>query len=814
MTNSKLHELCLALIRADSEEKVVALLRDAGYWERDEVWRYYGDIENNWGTIGNQQSRPEAALVEKLVNSVDARLIQSCRLAGVNPEGSEAPQKIRDAVAQFFTPNGNPASGRAGLISEWPTGYRTEMAREVTLATTGAKPGNGHPCFTISDRGEGQAPRNLPHTILSIHRENKLRVNFVQGKFNMGGTGALRFCGRKNLQLVVSRRNPSLQDRNDPTSGEWGFTIVRRRQEGGRNTVFSYLAPVGADKAPRRGDVLSFSADVLPIFPQGSKAYARESEWGTLIKLYEYRIKKTSHVLRRDGLLNRLDLLLPEIALPIRLHECRPYGGHKGSFANNLTGFRVRLEDNRAENIEFDPSSAPLMINGERITATIFAFKKGRADTYRNEEGVIFTINGQTHGRLTTDFFRRKRVGMSYLRDSILVVVDCSHIGPRAREDLFMNSRDRLADSELRYAIEKQLEDLVRENQGLRDLRERRRREEVESKVADDKPLEEVLRSLISSSPALADVLGIGNRLQNPFRPNNVPSTDNFLGQTYPTFFRLKKKRTGQVLVRDSQMGRRARISFETDAENEYFSREVDPGSFQLSLEKKTAPEDVENYSLNLNNGIAHLNLTLPSSVQVGDQVRFNSVVTDITQVSPYRNDFQLNIIPKVALPPGPPPPPKPPQLSSLNLPNVYEVTQDKWQEQTPPFDAHTALRVIHTGESGEKEKNQEQVADVYDFFVNVDNIHLKRFQKAATHLDADGAKLVTAQFKYGLVLLGLALIRRANDNKPTEDATSVEEIEEGTNMEDTVEAFTKAAASVLLPIIRSLGDLELDGED
>ena len=71
-------ELCLALIEADTEEEVIRLLRDAGYWDNRAVWRYYGDSENNFATGGNQQSRPDAALVEKLVNSIDARLMNEC----------------------------------------------------------------------------------------------------------------------------------------------------------------------------------------------------------------------------------------------------------------------------------------------------------------------------------------------------------------------------------------------------------------------------------------------------------------------------------------------------------------------------------------------------------------------------------------------------------------------------------------------------------------------------------------------------------------------------------------------------------------
>jgi hypothetical protein len=72
--NDELRSLCLSLMRADTEEEVILLLEKAGYWGDPGSWRFYGDYENNYNTIGNQQSRPDAALVEKLVNSVDARL--------------------------------------------------------------------------------------------------------------------------------------------------------------------------------------------------------------------------------------------------------------------------------------------------------------------------------------------------------------------------------------------------------------------------------------------------------------------------------------------------------------------------------------------------------------------------------------------------------------------------------------------------------------------------------------------------------------------------------------------------------------------
>ncbi len=63
--------LCLALLHADAESEVVAILEQAGLWSDAAMWRDLGDEPENYSTVGNQQSRAEHALVEKLVNAID-----------------------------------------------------------------------------------------------------------------------------------------------------------------------------------------------------------------------------------------------------------------------------------------------------------------------------------------------------------------------------------------------------------------------------------------------------------------------------------------------------------------------------------------------------------------------------------------------------------------------------------------------------------------------------------------------------------------------------------------------------------------------
>ncbi len=833
MNNEQTKSLCLGLMKVDTETEVIQLLTQAGFWNDPAAWRYYGDYENNFNTIGNQQSRPDAALVEKFVNSEDARLTNECLVRGINPEGPDAPQSIRAAVAVFFE-EGRKITSIAGRVANWSDAKRSEIARGITLAATGFPPREGKPCFTIADSGEGQTPKSMPDTLLSLNRSNKLRISFVQGKFNMGGTGVLKFCGRHNLQLIVSRRNPAILKSNtsEASDMQWAFTVVRREDpnDGRRSSVYTYLAPLGAQAKSRQGEVLRFDAPSMPIFPEGRNAYARHSEWGTLIKLYEYSAAgySNTHILRKDGLLSRIDLLLSDPALPIRLHECRPaFKGHEGSFETTLTGLAVRLEDDKAENLEEGfPASCPLSVEGESMIATIYAFKKGKAETYRRNEGIVFTVNGQTHGHLTKEFFNRKNAGrLNYIADSILVTIDCGNISGRAREDLFMNSRDRLSHNPIRYAIEEQLEEMLRQHQGLRSLKEKRRSEEIQSKLADEKPLEDILKSLLEHSPTLSALFLQGKRAVNPFKTLQVTEQEtDFQGRKHPTYFKFKEKEYGKEIRRDCHINQRCRIVFETDADNDYFSRNTDPGDFSLFLLSDVGRSPVSDYvGPNLQNGLATLSVRLPANCKVGDLLKFQAVVSDPTLLDPFENTFSLDVKPE-AQPRGgpggerhqPPTKEKGEQReipAGINLPNILLIYEKDWESQNPVFDKYTALRIGISDvlSNGESENNNAESHDVYDFMINMDNLFLKSELKAG----GDEIEMIRARWKYGLVLVGLALLHDDNQSKrstPESEEGVVADEENGESVEKRVERFTRAIAPVLLPMINSLGGaLELE---
>lgn len=831
MHTDKAKELCENLIRADAESDVIGLLKAAGYWDDPDCWRYYGDNALNWSQAGGQQGRADFALNEKAINSIDAVLTLKCLLAGIDPEGPKAPPTIRAAVAQFIEEAAK-LTTTAGRVEDWTTSFRTKVAENISIFTTEAdgSKASTKPSVNIADLGEGHTPTAFPSTLVSLGKRNKASVAFVQGKFCQGGSGAIRHCGANKLQLVVSRRNPQLIGSpsvsptypRDADDGCWGFTVVRREQatETSKIPVLTYLAPLGAKQKPRCGEVLRFKADTMPIFPKGDVAYQRAVEWGTLVKLYAYQLKNTGNIIRRDGLLYKLDLLLPDPALPIRMHECRKRshgGGDKGASEQSTTmsGLFSRLQG--SDNLEdAPPISMPITVAGKQLVARVFAFKVGRGATYRSNEGVIFTVNGQAHADIKASIFARKRVGLQRLAKDLLVVVDCSTLDANERDDLFMSSRDRVAEeSPLFTELERSLEEALHEHPGLRDLRNRRAQEDMAEQLSDNKPLESVLKQVFKSSPALAKLFSKGERLSTPFKPETVqPDPTPPKLHAHPTYFHFSGREAGDALKRTAHLEQRCRILFTTDAVDDFFTRKYDAGTFVFRRVVGESYESVKSFiGPNLVRGRASLSFDLPAGAKVGDQLTYETVVEDDVMQRNFTNRFTLQVAAEQGVrPPSPSVKPQPPGAKpgstpdgqgGIALPKVIKLKQSdpKWSEH---FDDELGcLDVIE--DSDEVNGKRETV---YTFYLNEENIALRTELKASR----DNAAVLMKQFEVAAVLLGLALIHDQNSVKkrPASDESSDDKDAEA-GLQERVRTLSRAAAPVLLPMIQALGEL---GED
>ena len=136
----------------------------------------------------------------------------------------------------------------------------------------------------------------------------------------------------------------------------------------------------------------------------------------------------------------------------------------------------------------------------------------------------------------------------------MLVVLDCSDLSGMTSDDLFMNSRDRVKETDISERIMDELEDLLRRDDGLRDLQNRRRKEEMEERLSDNQPLADTFKDILKSDPTLERLFLTGGSVSAPFsRQGSGEGTGGeFVGKKYPSYWRFKNKAAGRGTAQNS----------------------------------------------------------------------------------------------------------------------------------------------------------------------------------------------------------------------------------------------------------------------
>ena len=99
-----LESLFWELFHADREAAVARVLNRHSEFADPANWKPYGGTESYFGVVENQQASPIPALVEKIINSIDAILMRRCYEEGIDPRSAQAPRSMDDAVANVLPP--------------------------------------------------------------------------------------------------------------------------------------------------------------------------------------------------------------------------------------------------------------------------------------------------------------------------------------------------------------------------------------------------------------------------------------------------------------------------------------------------------------------------------------------------------------------------------------------------------------------------------------------------------------------------------------------------------------------------------------
>lgn len=656
-------DTCLQILAAESEAEVFEIIQSIPEMANNRNWKPLDGRETNFNVTSNQASDGGKALTELMTNMVDAVLMKHAFQKGIDPKGKKAPTTMYEAVDTLVK---NLRGGKLVNLDPKDPWLRDFAQKNLVIGITGAKiKREGLPCYTFVDNGEGQNPDNFPDTFLSLSAGNKKSIQFVQGKYNMGSSGVLRYCGRRWYKLILSRRHDG--------AGLWGWTLVRRRPDDGRNMpVAEYF------KLPN-GSIPSFKSDIVYPFQTatGKRHDAVTLKTGTVVKLYDYQIG--ARFLTWRGAREALNENLVETILPFRLLDFRQVPKSKEAIeaAKKRGGVRAEGIDarpfygmefllrrsHREEGLEEEEEEAAgedsLYVgdftNPEigKFTITAIPLKHNIPGWLATSNNRVFhSVNGQVQFKQTRGYLSQT-CGYPALKDRLVIIVDASELSFGAHNEIWKGDREHISKTIVGELYLQKVTVAIKESAALKKLQSKIAEEEL--KRATTAESNSLFQKLVDADPNLARLLS--NRDPTIRLPASGGATGeesgggNFEGKHSPAFIRLEGKVAENGV--ELPINKTRPVSARTDAENGYLSRPDNKG--RLIIEERM----LEKFGIrtHLHDGrLVVFFEPLEGKVKVGEKLTFKLALKDDAMPASVESEtITLKITAEEAMPPKPP---------------------------------------------------------------------------------------------------------------------------------------------------------------
>lgn len=754
-TNSNfLKKLFLNLYRADTEDKADEIIKSLG---TRFSWTPYGNEKGYFGVIENQQASAIPAIVEKITNSIDALLMRRCYENNIDPESDDAPKSVDSAIKLFFTNSDN-----WNLYSE-----KSKQAESIQILASGPRKNTS---LVIYDDGEGQHPQDFPDTFLSLLKSNKNGIPFVQGKYNMGGSGAVVFCGKKRYQLIASRRYDK--------TGPLGFTLLRKHpfstheEETLKSTWYEYFL--------FDGKIPSFEINSLDL-----GLHKRHFETGSLIKLYSYDLPPGSRSVISRDLNQSINEYLFEPALPLYTIDTPKRYPHDYNLQRPLYGLKRRLEEEDNKYIKEKFSEKISIDNEGSIKINVYVFNpllegktvKETKETIKNEffknnMSVMYSVNGQVHGHYTTEFITNT-LKFNLLKGYLLIHVDCTELKTSFRNELFMASRDRIKQGENSSLLRNKIANNLK-NGRLKNIN----KEWKDSVSISSENAENLLKNFSKNIPMNQDFRRLlGNTLSSEVKnkskngdPESNPKRRNtkeiqFNPQRYPSTFKidLKSKKDSEIPVTSIPLDGERNLFFSTDVENEYFDRIEDPGELKIAILSSPKnevhggdkpglpnnPDTLFNVSVSSPiNGKIRVNLKPTKMVKTGDKINLK-----VSLSSPIEENLDQIFMVQISDKENKPKKIKEPTRKEerLGLPECIDIYYAKWEQ------------LIQNGIDIDYKKVMIPIVDgnkLEKIYINMDSTVLKNYKsklKTTEQIKLANNRFISAVYFHTLFLYSIS---------------------------------------------------------
>ena len=772
-------DLGIRILSSESEGEVGDIIRSSPEMMDGANWHPLDDRETNFNVVNNQSSVASKALTELLTNSSDAVIMKAASLAGIDPEAPDAPQSPQEAVKRLFQEE-LPGAKRAGRLNDIDsdTDLRTFARKNFIMGITGEQA----TCFTVIDNGEGQEPENFKSTFLSLSHKNKSSIPYAQGKYNMGSSGVLIYCGRKRYKLIVSRRHNK--------TGVWGWTLIREKPDNAGHPIYEYYAP---------GAVIPTLKDSEAILPLRRKNGIPDEEvsleTGTIVKVYDYKIDgKSDFIGIRSGIAQNM----VSTTIPLRLMDYRyprENRGGRGSFVDERTalGLEAELTRKRTPNNADNDEARP----GEKITiSTIVDSVIGtvaveavlldeRPECLKaTRDRVFHHVNGQVQYKQKRGYLSQS-IKLPGLMDNVAIIVDASNLSENAHHKIWSANRENIMNTTEADRYKEIVETALRESPALKEWEQKKAAEKV--KKAASKAQNDTFQRLLERVPEIKDLLLLGDVLTTRSdRPKPKPPYE---GLSTPTYLELNQRSRAQEPI-ELEVGERREISFRTDAANDYLTRADSPGrAYVAQLQSKNLPVRLSHY---LRDGTLLARIqTTDDGAHPGDTIELEARFVDSNLVKGQLSDMVNITLVEQREKKERTPIDRKPQEPTIALPDSRWTTQDgrsvgdEPSEQWP--DGFTA------SDGGEvKELTAEQSL----YLVNYDNATL---QKALRQQKPAVRKQTEVMHRTGMVLSMLAMKRQFEAQCEAADEETRDLLME---LEPEIHRLNAQAVALIMPIL------------
>lgn len=327
------------------------------------------------------------------------------------------------------------------------------------------------------DKGTGVEPERFTSTLLSTLKGNKKDINFLQGRFNIGSTGILRFCKGK---FLLSRRSFDMCD----STGKYGFTFLRKaklKDITSNRTSWEYMLL----KDVNGNEFIPYITNETSIEYIYGKL-GNNFDYGTAIKCFNLKAPSgiTSNTAKLYKYIYASNLV--RTYLPLSLCHIADNNAQNRNLLGRLNAMELLKKEDKDGSIFFTTHESLVPVDYEddyvksgdvKVNFIFYGFNQNVPDSVKDYLGkdrpcLILSLGGQTQGSLTCSELEANlnMPGFSRISKYCMFTVELDKVNPYLIDDIFGSNRQCFMITDFYDAMLNSICNFISHNQNIKNM--------------------------------------------------------------------------------------------------------------------------------------------------------------------------------------------------------------------------------------------------------------------------------------------------------------------------------------------------------